>query len=235
MKIMIVRHGEPDYSIDSLTEKGWKEVELLGERLAKADIKDFYVSSYGRAKDTAKHALELTGKEAEICDWLREFCPPFIDLPGREGGKTYLWDWKPEEWTAYPELFDAFRWTENDIIKNSDAENCYRDVTGHFEKLINKYGYYRNENGYYTTEAGNHDTICLVCHFGLECVLLSYLLNISPMVLWHSFLARPSSVTTLVTEEREKGRVLWRMVEFGDTSHLYAGGLKPSSVGLFRE
>lgn len=29
MKLVIVRHGDPDYSIDSLTEKGWKEVEYL--------------------------------------------------------------------------------------------------------------------------------------------------------------------------------------------------------------
>ena len=27
MKLLIVRHGDPDYTIDSLTEKGWKEVE----------------------------------------------------------------------------------------------------------------------------------------------------------------------------------------------------------------
>ncbi len=24
MKLLIVRHGDPDYDIDSLTEKGWK-------------------------------------------------------------------------------------------------------------------------------------------------------------------------------------------------------------------
>ena len=24
MKILIIRHGDPDYSIDSLTEKGWE-------------------------------------------------------------------------------------------------------------------------------------------------------------------------------------------------------------------
>ena len=42
MKLVIVRHGDPDYSIDSLTEKGWKEVEYLSERLAKLDVKEFY-------------------------------------------------------------------------------------------------------------------------------------------------------------------------------------------------
>ena len=27
MRLLIVRHGDPDYSIDSLTVKGWKEEE----------------------------------------------------------------------------------------------------------------------------------------------------------------------------------------------------------------
>ena len=42
MKLLIVRHGDPDYTIDSLAEKGWKEVEFLSEKLSKLDIKDFY-------------------------------------------------------------------------------------------------------------------------------------------------------------------------------------------------
>lgn len=33
MKILIIRHGDPDYSIDSLTEKGWKEAEYLSEKM----------------------------------------------------------------------------------------------------------------------------------------------------------------------------------------------------------
>ena len=32
MRIIFIRHGEPDYSIDSLTEKGRREAELVGER-----------------------------------------------------------------------------------------------------------------------------------------------------------------------------------------------------------
>ena len=34
MKLLIVRHGDPDYAIDSLTETGWAEAELLSHRLA---------------------------------------------------------------------------------------------------------------------------------------------------------------------------------------------------------
>ena len=60
MKLLIVRHGDPDYTIDSLTEKGWREVEFLSERLTKLEIRDFYVSPLGRAKDTAS-PTEIAG------------------------------------------------------------------------------------------------------------------------------------------------------------------------------
>ena len=29
MKLLFIRHGDPDYEKDSLTEKGWHEAELL--------------------------------------------------------------------------------------------------------------------------------------------------------------------------------------------------------------
>ena len=64
MKLLIVRHGDPDYTIDSLTEKGWKEVEFLSEKLSKLDIKDFYVSPLGRAKDTASLTLKKMNRTA---------------------------------------------------------------------------------------------------------------------------------------------------------------------------
>ena len=64
MKILIIRHGCPDYSIDSLTEKGWREAEYLSEMLVKYDIKDVYCSPLGRAMDTAKPYLEKSGKSA---------------------------------------------------------------------------------------------------------------------------------------------------------------------------
>ena len=32
MKLLIVRHGDPNYEIDSLTEKGWREAEYLSEK-----------------------------------------------------------------------------------------------------------------------------------------------------------------------------------------------------------
>ena len=33
MRILVIRHGDPDYAHDSLTEKGFREVNLLAEKL----------------------------------------------------------------------------------------------------------------------------------------------------------------------------------------------------------
>lgn len=35
MRLLIIRHGDPDYAVDSLTEKGRREAEFLAERMAK--------------------------------------------------------------------------------------------------------------------------------------------------------------------------------------------------------
>ena len=53
MRLLIIRHGDPDYAIDSLTEKGWREAELLSERIAKLDVKAFYCSGKGHRQSDA--------------------------------------------------------------------------------------------------------------------------------------------------------------------------------------
>ena len=78
MKILIIRHGDPDYEHDSLTSKGWREANLLADRLCKIDIKDFYVSPLGRAKATASCTLERLNRTAKECQWLREFAPSIM-------------------------------------------------------------------------------------------------------------------------------------------------------------
>ena len=73
MRILIVRHAEPDYVHDALTEKGKREALLLGERLAKIPASAYYVSPLGRAQATADYTLRLVGKQAETLPWLSEF------------------------------------------------------------------------------------------------------------------------------------------------------------------
>lgn len=232
MKLIIIRHGDPDYSIDSLTEKGWREAELLSKRIMDMKVKDFYVSPLGRAKDTASITLKKMNRNAQILPWLREFHAPIIS---EESGEERLpWDWLPADWTKVDEYYDKNLWHSVPIMQSGHViEEAKRVYTG-LDEILKEHGYER-DGKYYRAVQPNNDTIILFCHFGVECVMLGHLLGISPMVLWHGFCAAPTSVTTLITEERRKGIAYFRMSSFGDISHLYAAGEEPAFAARFCE
>ncbi len=233
MKLIIIRHGDPDYEHDSLTEAGFIEAELLSEKIKNMSVKAFYVSPLGRARATAKPTLEKMKADAEVLDWLREFPPRINGKDGSPDGGC-CWDWLPMQWTAEPDFFDKDKWMRVPIFADAGVADVYKNVCLGLDKLLEKHGYSR-EGNFYRAVRSNEDTIVLFCHFGLECVLLSHLLNISPMPLWHGTCAAPTSVTTLVTEERRCGAAYFRMSSFGDTSHLYVKGIEPSFAARFRE
>lgn len=233
MKLLIVRHGDPDYSIDSLTEKGWREAELLSKKLSKLDIKDFYVSTMGRAKDTASCTLKKMNRTATECDWLREF-DVLIHRPDVSDRKICAWDWLPQDWTQDERFYQYDHWFENEAMQEANMKYYYDQVTGEFDKVLAEHGYVRDGH-YYRVEKANNDTLVFFCHFGLGCVLISHLLSMSPMVLWHNMCAAPSSVTTLTSEERRKGIAGFRMNSYGDISHLYAYDEPPAFAARFCE
>ena len=199
MKLLIVRHGDPDYDIDSLTEKGWKEVEYLSQKLSKLDVKAFYVSPLGRAKDTAAPTLKKMGRTATECEWLKEF-PCQIWRPDVKDKKIIAWDWLPQDWTAEPRFYLPDEWWKVPVMMEGHVKEEYDWVTQSFDKVLAEHGYVR-EGHYYRAEKANEDTLVFFCHFGVSCVLISYLLSISPIVMLQNFCAAPSSVSTLTTEE----------------------------------
>lgn len=234
MKIVFIRHGEPDYSIDSLTEKGWREAELLQPRVRALNADYYYMSPLGRARDTAHTALKGTGIEPEVRDWMREF-KSRIKRPDKNGEKSPVcWDWLPEDWAVRANFYDYDNWGLEPEMNAENVRVDYDAVCEGLEALLKEHGYERFGKLFKAVRP-NNDTIVIFCHFGLTCVCLSYLLNISPMVLWHSFITAPTSVTTVVTEERRPGVASFRVSEMGDVSHLYAGGEAPSFAGRFCE
>ena len=232
MKLYIVRHGDPDYLNDCLTERGRQEAALLAERLAKLDFAGICVSPLGRARETAAFTLEKLGRQGETCDWLREFAPRRFDPDA--GRETVVWDWLPQRWTEEEAYYDRERWMHTPEMEAAFVPAEAAWVAGGLDALLERHGYRRKGNIYEALRP-NRDNVVLFCHFGVECVLLGHLLGISPMPLWHGSCALTTSVTPLVTEERRQGIAAFRMLGFGDVSHLTAGGLEPSFSGRFCE
>ena len=232
MKILIIRHAEPDYSIDSLTEKGWREAELLSDRLASIPDADFYCSPLGRARDTASLTMKKLKREAVILPWLTEFSGQIVN----PNDATYRipWNLAPTYWTRCPELFDKDRWLENDLMRTGNVRQVYADTCSGVQSLLVEYGFSR-DGQIWRCARNTTDTVVLFCHFAIGQAIVGYLLGIAPSLLWHGTVLPPSSVTTLISEERISGSVFFRCMQMGDTSHLYCAGEPVSHAGLFPE
>ena len=232
MRILIIRHGEPDYNTDSLTKKGRREAQLLADRLCGMSIDDFYVSPLGRARETARPTLERLGREAVVLDWLQEFRGRAQDP--ETGEEAFPWDLMPQRWTKQQELFDPQRWLQNGFYSSGTIKEVYDETGEALEGLLASYGYVRCGMLFHTDQ--NLDkTIALFCHFGIGMTMIAHLLGLPLVPLWHGGMMPTTGVTTLFTEERVKGEVFFRCLQIGDTSHLYAGREPLSEAGMYRE
>lgn len=222
MRLLFIRHCEPDYENDCLTEKGLREAQLLAERIRKEEFKVCYCSTMGRARQTAQPFLDALDRSAIYCDWLREFSHP-ITLS--DGTVTHIpWDLRPDEWALDEKHFDKDLWYTSDLLKTGNIEDYAKDVTAHFDEVLAEHGYERLSSNRYRSVNPNHDTLIFVSHFGVTSVILGHLLGLSPMVLLHGTGAPTSGVTQVYTEEIQKGVASFRIHFYGDISHLYTAG-----------
>ena len=232
MRLLLIRHAEPDYTVDSLTPKGRVEAELLSRRLINYSVRDFYVSPLGRARDTAAYTLEKLDRTAETLPWLAEFRGRCTDP---ETGRPRLpWDLPPRLWSSFPGAQDVRTWTDTPLFAGSDVREIWQETTEGVDSLMARYGF-RKDGPVWRCGKNTRDTVALFCHFGISMAVLGYLTDCSPLVLWHRTLTLPSSVTEVVTEERVRGEVSFRVTRLGDISHLESAGEKRSTAGLFPE
>lgn len=234
MRIIFIRHAEPDYSIDSLTEKGWREAKLLAQRVASWDnITHFYCSPLGRAQATCKTSLDPLGKDFTTLDWFKEFAMKVYNPDGTE--RVIPWDYYPDYWTKLDCFMDKDEWWKAPVFKGTELKEKYDDFIIHFDALLEEYGYKRKGNMYITDKEKDDTTIVIFCHLGITFLALSHILNISPVVLWHTYFVAPSSLTIVSTEERIPHEAAFRIQVMGDTTHLHDGCEPISASGYFTD
>ncbi len=233
MKILIIRHGDPDYSIDSLTEKGFREAKLLSERLNKIHIDAFYSSPLGRAKDTAKPTMDLKNASYTVLDWLKEFSG-YVKSPW-SGKDRIAWDLPPSYWTGNKNFLDSEKFLADDLIKNGTVIDVLNETHKGIYELLKKHGVTKCGLKYILNEkaAEKEETIALFCHCGMGLAIISYLTGLPLIISWHNLFLPTSSVTTLITETDREGASHFKCIQIGDTSHLYAGGEEVSKSGLY--
>lgn len=232
MRILLIRHGDPDYVHDTVTEKGVREVALLTNRLEKENIDTIYCSPLGRARATAVPLATALGKEIKVLDFLAE-----IETVYSVNGKMVSpWDIPPHIWSQNKNLHDINHWADDKIYENSDIAEKVRMIKASFDALLETHGF-RHTGQYFEIDPDfvhSTETIAIFCHMGLGNVLLSHLFGIATPVFWHKIFLPPTSVTTVFMERHDLNQLhaLPHFIGIGDISHLFAGGEPVSASGL---
>ena len=227
MKIVIIRHAEPDYPNNTLTTKGFREAKYLGEYYKDAQIDALYSSPLPRAKLTAE-ALANNKIKVQSLDWLKEFWHEvMIDDKLRHN-----WDFLPRLIDKYPILMEHEFLDAN--FSQEDLRGMYNEVIKNFDILLAAHGYVREASHYKVTKP-NKDVIVIVCHLGMMSILMSRLSGIPYTQIAQYFFVAPSGVTTYVSEEREEGIAQFRCREFGNLDHLRRKDEPYSKFGSFAE
>lgn len=221
MLLYLIRHGDPVYETDSLTERGILQAEAVAKRIAASGINRIYTSPMGRAKQTAAPSCRLLGLSAEIEEWSHEV--------------------EDERLTPYPDgKLKSITALQNTILReNGNIELPYSrslECTGINQSNINvaidrienggknfleRLGY-REENGVYRILKPNEDRVALFCHAVMTRIWLSCLLHIPIHTMWASFAPTHTGVTVLHFKNNGDGFTAPKCLCFSDTSHLYS-------------
>ena len=145
MRIIFVRHGEPDYEKDCLTATGRMQAQAAAERLAREGIEEIYASPNGRAAETAAYTAERLGLPVRTLDYMHEISWGGPGVP-QEGHP-----WTLSDWLVAREDFDFYHadWRQHPYFKNNVAVNYLEDISRRFDALLLRQGYRHEGTRYF--------------------------------------------------------------------------------------
>lgn len=233
MLLYVIRHAEPIYSPDSLTEKGKRQAEALGRRLAVHGLDKIYSSPMNRAQLTARPACELLGKTPTILEWTSE------DLAARDFGfsdpeRGGQWCWSfginPTRYKLPDVLALGDKWYEAFPFNLSNAKEGYERIGRESDAFLRSLGYERDGINYRIINPTD-ERVAVFCHYGFGTTWLSYLLGIPPVLFWSTFDINHSGVTVIEFPNHSNGKTAPKVLTFSEVSHFYADNLPYEFTG----
>ena len=178
MRIIFVRHGEPDYARDCLTEQGRIQAKLCAERLRFEGIEEIFSSPLGRAADTADVTAGILGLPVKKLDFMRELHWGSIDgepLPS-DGHPWELADKLAEEgW----DLTDP-GWREHPWFSNNKVTEEADYVAKKTDEWLRSLGYERKGSYYRCARRDDRQkTVALFSHGGSSAAAMGHILNLT--------------------------------------------------------
>ena len=223
MLLYLIRHGEPDYKEDALTETGWKQAHLVAGRLVESGVDEIHSSPMGRARETARPTAERLGLPVQVEPWAYEL--------GSEGATTFP-DGVSKRISSLPPAYfqqEAFRkyGFDEDLARIPALDNgelparCRMLIEG-FDAMLAGLGYRRNAAGTYDVVAPHDRHVVFFCHVAMQRVLLGRALNLPFHFTASGFVAHFTGITILeFGPGGAEKTVSPALISYGDVGHLY--------------
>ena len=212
MLLMLIRHGDPDYANDALTELGRRQALALAERLAGVRIDEMYCSPLGRAALTCAPVAERKGMTPETLPWLRE-------LNGNYAGNQWAWNHHGCDAFAHKTEIGSATWGGM-VPYGEHIRPVAAGFHDSFDRFLSGKGLSREDNLYRLGADFTEDkTMAFFCHAGVILTLLSHLLHVPLPVCYSQFACEPSSVSRLALETKD-AMGIFRLVSLNDMSHM---------------
>ena len=215
MRLIFVRHGEPDYEHDCLTATGKKQAAAAAERLKREGIGTIYSSPMGRARETAEFTARHLGLPITELGFMHEISWGGPGVP--ENGHP----WTLGEWIIDRHNFDFYArdWRKHPYFANNAALDYLDMISDQFDALLISHGY-RHEGTRFLCQGGKDETIALFSHGGSGACALSHVLSLPfpyvCTVLPYEF----TSIIILEFPVREGEYVHPRIELFNDAAHI---------------
>jgi probable phosphoglycerate mutase len=211
MRVFLLRHAEPDYANDTITEQGHRQAQALADALASVRLDWLFASPMGRAQVTAHYIAQRSKIPVKTLDWLRELNSNW------EGSK---WAWNGIDVAIAllksGRLPQPQNWHEC-VPYGSLVSPQAQKLARHFDETLAAFGYLR-DGLLYRVMQPNDLTIAFVTHAGTILTLLSHLFNWALPSVYSHLYCDVASITELHWQEHD-GYAIPQLLRFNDTSH----------------
>jgi broad specificity phosphatase PhoE len=229
MRLYIVRHADPDYERNTITPKGHIEAAALSERFKREGLDKIYSSPMGRAIHTAEYTANALSMGFDIQHWTHELENAFIEV--KPWGHLMCIDIPGEVLLENEENIAHNSWHNNSYLTEINMKEKYEEIVSYSDSFLKEHGYERIGKKYKCVNP-HREKIAVFCHGGFGLTWLAHLLQIPPTLMWSGFWLPPSSVTTVLFDERSQSCAVPRCIGLGDVSHLFKANLPVQPRGI---
>ncbi len=219
MRLYIIRHAEPAYPEDALTERGHEQAQALARRLAAAGLDRVYSSPLQRARESARYTAERLGLALEIEPWTRELEDWWVRGP--EDAEVPVWQVDGAAIRALAPRLRLDNWHRFPPFDAPLLRRGFARLGMEADAFAARHGYVRAGASYRRAGEGPR-RVAVFCHEGFALTWLAHLLAMPPPLVWAGFSLPPGSITTVVFEELPEGGAVPRCCGLGDVAHLEA-------------